>query len=1428
MKKKWMAACGVTAFFLSAGIALWMEKPALTQMAGQAITTTANSKLNGTLSFSSLEISLKGQLVLAKPVIKDTQGRVVIEGDAVRVYVNPGKIVNALKQGEILQALDTADVDNPVLHLWQNEDDGTWNVASLIKKDQRQTDAGFRGAINVHNGTIDAVLPDSTAVMGQNVNGSVSFAGYPSMAIDASMTVDGQKVTAHGTYASNRQYDFTLSADAVNGTYASSFIPASADVVIRSGTVENVKVRVADSHNGFFLSGQADVTDGHVTVQGLDVDGLKGHAALTTQDITLSGVEGRVNGQDFRVGGTIVTNGDTPVFNLNVDVPGADVTAFADYLPTAVSGTAGFQGTVWGTPQDVSARGTASLHDVTYDGYTVDEVRADLAYSHDRVDIASLSAQAYGASLTGKGVYDVRSGAYEADVDVQGLDLSALPGVPAAVMGNLSASLHAAGNSQDGSIVATGQVKASNLSYNGLTVDTAAGDVAYDGRIVTLRSGHAEAGGGSVDVSGSYDVDSQTPHLTFTGHDLPLDMASPFVSLPLSGTADLSGHVDGSQWDVAFSASQGQIKGVPFDSLDGTARGQGSRIEIPALYWRRGDGTHVLTGQADLDARTVQAVLTTSHMRIEQLLPAVGKEDLPLTGWADNTITLSGSLDNPTASGSFRLSSGSYAGYLYKNISADYRLDNGTVYLSNGDISSYTASLALSGSVGDTLDLDLTGRHVDIARLIPQNKTPRSGYFDIQAHIGGSLDNPTAAGSLKAANLVINHMVLNDIHGDFAYYDDLLRLTDLHFAQLGGVYDGNLLYNTQSSLLRGRATVVNGDIAGLLKVAALPVQDVAGKLNGQIDISGTSDNPTVSMKGNIRDGSFGGQPVEPADIDVQMENGVVHLNKAALHIGNSVLAAQGTYALHGPVKLSVAAKQFPAKALTDVLGQNGFVVDAPIDFAADLSGTGDDLQADVSAQLGSGTANGIAFSGAYALFNIRNGMITVQQASGSRDPYKVSASGTIPVSALKGGQTSESMDLDVRLDNAGLDILTFLTPYVTEASGPIQGGIKVSGTLDAPRVNGDIAIKNGTIRFKDTQYPLADINADLAFKGNSAVLSGSGTMDKKGKKNPGRVSLDGQASWSGRSLDTYSLAADLSGLYLDCPYYEGPLTGYLRVEPGDGRPKVSGLMQVDNTTVDIPLALASSSDGPDLDLDFTLTLGNKVRLYSPALYDLMVNGSVTFKGNLNHPQPSGRFEATRGTVHYLDTNFRVTKAKADFSRYDSFLPYIDAEGFSRVGQYNVMLTLRGRADNMDLMLRSDPPLTKPQIVSLITLRNGDERPQSSLNAEDVDSLIGSGIRMTLNSLGITQSLERALSLDMLTVTNGSLDLNDRNTDMSRNYYNIEMGKYLFNDFMVTAAFGLNHGDDRFGVMYDLGRNFSVNAWTSDDNQFIGGVYKYSF
>lgn len=69
-------------------------------------------------------------------------------------------------------------------------------------------------------------------------------------------------------------------------------------------------------------------------------------------------------------------------------------------------------------------------------------------------------------------------------------------------------------------------------------------------------------------------------------------------------------------------------------------------------------------------------------------------------------------------------------------------------------------------------------------------------------------------------------MELTNVRGDFAYYDKLVRLTDLHFDQSGGSYDANLLYRTEDGWMRGQAGVRNGDIASILKLAAVPVQKV--------------------------------------------------------------------------------------------------------------------------------------------------------------------------------------------------------------------------------------------------------------------------------------------------------------------------------------------------------------------------------------------------------------------------------------------------------------------------------------------------------------------------------------------------------------------------------------------------------------------------
>lgn len=1428
MKKNWIALCMIV-FILSAFLALWMERPVLMQKMTDTVTTTINDKLNGTMVFSGMDISLTGCVTLSDPVVKDNQGRIVLTGQEILVHVNPWKALQALGDAKLMTAVDSIDAEKPVLHIWENKSDNTWNIASLVKPSTDKTDSGFRAAVRIHSGAVRAALADGTVIVGSDCSGSADFSSYPEVAVTADMMVDQKRLTASGRYTSSRNFNVIVNGEAVKAVYASGFLPDSVDVALHDGDVTNIKVRVSQSQQGLTLSGQADIEHGSVTAYGYDIEGLQGHVDVSTDDITLTDVEGAVNGQSFKADGIIKTNTLTPVFNLHIKAPHIELSALPQ-LSLPVSGTIGIQGTIWGTVDDISGKGTVTVPSLNYDGMTITDGSIDLSYVDHIINIESASGHAADGMITASGDYNTDTGEYAVQAQAQQVRLEQLPKMPAAVLGSVSATIQAEGNANTNLIAAKGRASASGLSYNGIEADQADFDFAYDSDVVTVMNLKASVAGGTIQGGGTYNIETNVPDISFTAEKLPMDMFSSYISVPMSGTVSAAGHITGASltWDLLVNASSGSVKGMPFDSIDGTLRGTGGHIDIPALYWRYVDGQHTVKGSIDLDRRMIDLNINTDHMRIERLLPAAGKEDIPLTGWIDNRVTLSGSLDNPSADGSFHLTKGSYSGYLYKSISADYHLDNGTVYISNGDISSYNASLSVHGSVGQTLDLYINGNQLDIARIMPSNKLPRSGLIDINAHVGGTMDSPTAFGSLNAAALNINHMALTEIHGDFGYYDGIIRLTDLRLKQNGGAYDGNILFNTANQRIMGRASVSSGDIAGILQIVGAPVQNISGRIDGNIVVDGTTDNPRAGITGQITQAVLDGQAFEPADIDAQFEDGVVKINKLALETGDSLLAAKGTYALHGPVHMQVAARNFPARILTSVFGMEKAVVDAPIDFAAELSGTGDDLTADISAQLNGGMINGVTFTSAYGLANVHDGIIHVNQAYISRDSYKASASGTIPVSALSGGRTEESMDVTLKLDHAGLDALTFLTPLVKSAQGGIEGDLKLTGTLAAPVLKGSLGVQNGIIQFQKVRYPLNNVNGTLHFNGSDMTISVSGTMDKKGKKNPGSVSIQADAGWDGRQLSHYDGTIDMDHLLIDCDYFKGPLTGHLALSKGDYAPKISGIAEISDTVLDIPLALTSASEPPDVELDFTVSLGEKVRLYNPVLYDLMINGSANFKGTAAHPRPSGRFEASRGTIHYLDTNFKISKAKADFSLMDSFLPVMDVEGQTRIGQYSVLLTLRGPADNMNMILRSNPPLTKPQIVSLITLRNSGKQQSSSLNEEDVDKLIGSGIRMTLNSMGITQELEKVLSLDMLTVTNGSLNLNDKNTDINQNYYNIEMGKYLFTDFMVTAAFGLNHDDNRFGAQYDLSSKFSLNAWKSDESSFIGGSYKYSF
>lgn len=444
---------------------------------------------------------------------------------------------------------------------------------------------------------------------------------------------------------------------------------------------------------------------------------------------------------------------------------------------------------------------------------------------------------------------------------------------------------------------------------------------------------------------------------------------------------------------------------------------------------------------------------------------------------------------------------------------------------------------------------------------------------------------------------------------------------------------------------------------------------------------------------------------------------------------------------------------------------------------------------------------------------------------GQRGEYKAKLRGDVPLAAFyKSGYLppgdKSAMDLTFDVNEADLGVLPLLFPAVTEGTGPLKGALHITGTYDQPMVNGTLSVDHGLVHFKDVKKDLSDISAQLIFKGQKAELIGGASMGK------GNAGLSGEFSWNGTTLTNYAGVIQMNDLEVEHEFFKGPLNGEVGVMLKDGLPTVVGHLDLENDTMTIPLSLTSEEGGSPIGLDFTVNVGKKVRLYSGGLYDFTLGGGAHIGGTTTDPFIDGEFHVVEGNLKYLNNTFKITEGKTDFIR-GSFLPILSVKAESRVRSYRVYLEVNGPVEQMDLKLTSDPHLEQRQIVSLLTFgySSGND---SSVSSDDVNALFAAGVRSALMGY-IEGAFKDTLGLDLINITTGSLDPNEPVNEDTNSYYNIEIGKYLLPDLMVTFSTGINNDTQAYGIMYDINSHYSVNGWmNSNGHSYFGGQWTTQF
>jgi len=392
---------------------------------------------------------------------------------------------------------------------------------------------------------------------------------------------------------------------------------------------------------------------------------------------------------------------------------------------------------------------------------------------------------------------------------------------------------------------------------------------------------------------------------------------------------------------------------------------------------------------------------------------------------------------------------------------------------------------------------------------------------------------------------------------------------------------------------------------------------------------------------------------------------------------------------------------------------------------------------------------------------------------------------------------------------------------VKDATGALKGVVHVTGTIDQPEAYGTVSVRNGTMKIKTIGNEFKDIDGDLIFSGQQVDFQSRVSAGK------GSAGLAAKINWSGHTMTNYRAAIQLDGLDLANEYISGPLKGELYIAEKEGIPTLMGDLNLENMKFKIPLSLETSESTRNLGIDVNVHAGKNVRLYDRSLYDMRIRGDVHFGGSVFEPSASGQFNVVSGTFKYLSHTFDINKGTATFAT-GSYLPMLQLDAETNIGTYNIQLGVKGTVDHMDLTLKSEPSLSRQQIISMLTFGRGEPSNSSTITNEDANALAVASAQMF--AFGYVQdAVQNALGLDRVNITTGSIDPNEPTSRDTSGNYNIEIGKYVLPRTMITYTQGINNKQNRYGIEYSLRRSVKFNAWhTSKGSTYIGGRWTREF
>ncbi len=722
---------------------------------------------------------------------------------------------------------------------------------------------------------------------------------------------------------------------------------------------------------------------------------------------------------------------------------------------------------------------------------------------------------------------------------------------------------------------------------------------------------------------------------------------------------------------------------LELDSAAGDVTISATQFRANRMEVMRGGVRGLISGTAGLSewsfgkTSPLAARVTGSEIDFRQVLALLGHEEVRVTGRLSGDVDVSGTIADPHATGDVTLVRGDIYDQPFDSMTGRLQVVNASVQTISG--------LFISGP-----------KRVNL-----------SGRFE---HAGTQFP----AGTLEF-NLTSNTMPLNQI--------SLVRQRQPNIQGFGKFHaDGALKISHDSKHeLQAELTALNGD-------ASANGVELEGRNLGDSRL-------TVTTKGSTVSGHF----------ESNAANAAIR--------GDGTMQLGGDYPLSGTFRFDNASLNAMTALALKAEDSRKLTFDGSVQAEVKLTGPArrpEELRAEVDIgrlELRALPGSEIAASmPGYVLTNdgpirfaVTRSQAKIESARLKGPETQLTASGTV---AFTG---DAPLNAQLR-GTVNLALIHQFAPEVT-AGGSISLDATMKGSFATPDFTGKAQLRNGEAHYAGFANGLTNANGEITFNGTRATI-----QTLSAETGGGRVDASGFAALS-NGVVAFRIDAKAREVRVRYPEGVSSVSDVALTLAGTSqRSLASGSITVHRVTINPrsdaatllalsaqPLQTASARTGflGNMNLDVQIATAPDVVMQTSLTESLQADANLRLRGTVTNPAILGRINVTHGELIFFGNKYSISQGAISFFNPTKIEPIVNFDLETRARGVDVILTVAGQVNKLNVSYRSDPPLQFSEIVAL--LATGRTPTDATLAARDT------GQSQSLQDLGASALIGQAIA-----------------------------------------------------------------------------------